>query len=190
MDDDARLQEYLSHHPTAANRTINILVLGAPNSGKRSICSRLAADVFPQGYDPTEDGQYRRQIKLAGARVMVVWTTILADARIMIQSLLRHMVQINEAYVLVYRSADRGTFEPVKGLWQDYIAGEREKLVFVVANGQRDDSVSEREGRELADGLGATFLRMDAKSGDGAAEEDVVAIARAILLHRMRQGTS
>jgi hypothetical protein len=63
-------------------------------------------------------------------------------------------------------------------------------MLFVVANGGDDDVVSsEREGQVLADKLGATFWPMSAKTGHGAGDEEVIAMAKKILLHRLRRGS-
>ena len=59
--DSRRLKDFLASRPLP---TLRILVLGAPGSGKRSTCERLAHGVFPIDRDPTEDGQYRRVVQL------------------------------------------------------------------------------------------------------------------------------
>jgi hypothetical protein len=55
--EDTVLKEYLLRNP---NPTIKILVLGAAQTGKRSLCTRFTADYLPEGHDPKENGQYRR----------------------------------------------------------------------------------------------------------------------------------
>lgn len=191
MDDEARVKEYLSLHTRA---TLRIIVLGATNSGKRSVCNRLAHDLFPVERDPTEDGHYRRLVQLYPSnqgndfRVMLEWTTILTDAAQMIPSVLQYLVRAHEAFILVYRTADRATFEAVEGLWRDHIAGKGEGAVLVVANGgEGNDVVSESEGQDMADKLGATFWQLSAKTGDGAAKEQLVAMAKSILLSNTRR---
>lgn len=191
MDDEKRLKEFFSSYPKP---TLPILVLGAPKSGKRSVCNRLAHDVFPVECDPTEDGHYRRLLQIfpqdygKDFRVMLEWTTILTDAAKMIPSVLQYLVRAHEAFILVYRTADRATFEAVEGLWRDHIAEKRECAVLVVANGgEGNDVVSESEGQDMADSLGATFWQLSAKTGDGAAEEQLVAMAKSILLYNMRR---
>jgi GTPase SAR1 family protein len=198
--DEARLKANLRLHP---NPELNIFVLGAPGSGKRSVCSRIADDVFPQGRDPTEDGTYRRLIQLfppeepaeQGRKkflVMLNWMTILADPALMHADMLRGSVRAHEAFVLVYRTTERGTFEAVEGLWRNWIAGMGEGEVFVVANGGDEgedgvDIVSEDEGRKMAERIGAAFWSLSAKTGEGAGEEQIVNMARAIMLHRIRR---
>jgi hypothetical protein len=189
-EDSRRLKDFLASQPLP---TIRILVLGAPGSGKRSVCEQLAHGVFPIDRNPTEDGQYRRLIELfpqekgSDFRVMVEWTANLGDPKEMIPGILQQMVRDNEAYVLLYRTVDRGTFEAVEELWQQHIAGRTGGKVFIVANGE-EEGVTHTEGKRLAGTLGATFWPLSAKTGDGAGEEQLVAVAKAILLYRHEQG--
>lgn len=197
-DDETRLKTHLRLHP---NPELDIFVLGAPGAGKRSVCSRLADDVFPQGRDPTEEGTYRRMVQLfppeeQGGRksfqVMLNWMTILTDPALMHADMLRGLARAHEAFVLVYRTTERRTFEAVEGLWRDWVDGEGEGEVFVVANGTdgregREDVVSEDEGWEVAQRIGAAFWPLSAKTGEGAGEERIVAMARAILSRRIRR---
>jgi len=190
MSEDTRLKDFLTSQPLP---TLQILVLGAPGSGKRSVCEQIAHGVFPIDREPTENGQYLRIIELFPSeegrdfRVMLEWTTNLADPKEMIPGILQQMVRDNEAHVLLYRTADRGTFEAVEGLWQDHIAGRTGGKVFLVANGE-DEGVTQAEGKQLADRLGASFWLLSAKTGDGAGEEQLIVIAKAILLHRCEKG--
>jgi hypothetical protein len=188
--DDRRLKDSLASQPLP---TIQFLVLGAPGSGKRSVCERLAHGVFPVDRDPTENGQYRRLIELfppeqgKDSSVMLEWTTNLGAPKEMIPGILQQMVRDNEAHALMYRTTDRGTFEAVEVLWREHIAGRTDGKVFLVANGE-DEEVTQTEGRELADRLGATFWPLSAKTGDGAGEEQLINMAKATLLHRYRKG--
>jgi GTPase SAR1 family protein len=198
--DETRLKTHLRLHP---NPELNIFVLGAPGSGKRSVCSRIADDVFSQGRDPTEEGTYRRLLQLfppeepaeQGRKkflVMLNWTTILADPALMHVDMLMGLVRAHEAFVLVYRTTERRTFEAVEGLWRNWIAEKGEGEVFVVANGGNEgedgeDIVSEDEGRKMAERIGAAFWSLSAKTGEGAGEEQIANMARAIMLHRVRR---
>jgi GTPase SAR1 family protein len=188
MSDSSRLKDFLSRHPRP---TLDILVLGAPGSGKRSFCGRLAHDIFPFERDPTEDGQFRRMVQLfppeieKNSGVLCNLTTILADPKEMHSGILRQMVREHEVFVLVYRTSNRATFEAVEGLWRDLIAERGDSMSFVVANGGDDDVVSEREGQVLADKLGATLWPMSAKTGHGAGDEQLAAVAKKILLRRL-----
>jgi GTPase SAR1 family protein len=189
MSDSSRVMDFLSLYPRP---TLDILVLGAPGSGKRSFCGRLAHDLFPFERDPTEDGQFHRMVQLfppeaeRSFHVLCNWTTILADPKEMNPGILQQMVREHEVFVLLYRTSDRATFQAIEGLWRDLIAGRGDSMSFVVANGGDDDVVSGREGQALADKLGATFWPMSAKTGQGAAEQQVAAMAKTILLRRMR----
>jgi hypothetical protein len=188
--DDGHLKEFLASQPLP---TIRILVLGAPGSGKRSVCERLAHGVFPVDRDPTENGQYRRLIGLFPPeqgrefRVMLEWTTNLGDPKEMIPDILQQMVRDNEAHALLYRTLDRRSFEAVEVLWREHIAGRTDGKVFLVANG-KDEEVTQIEARQLADKLEATFWPLSAKTGDGAGEEQLISMAKAILLHRYSKG--
>lgn len=188
--DDRRLKDLLASQPLP---TLRVLVLSAPGSGKRSVCEQLAHGVFPVDRDPTENGQYRRLIELfppeqgRDFRVMLEWTTNLGDPKEMIPSILQQMVRDNEAHALLYRTADRGTFQAVEVLWREYIAGRTDGKVFLVANGE-EEGVTQTEGRQLADSLGATFWPLSAKTGDGAGEKQLINMAKAILLHRHTKG--
>jgi hypothetical protein len=114
----------------------------------------------------------------------------LADPKEMHPGILRQMVREHEVFVLLYRTSHRATFDAIQGLWRDLIAGRGDVMLFVVANGGDDDVVSsEREGQVLADKLGATFWPMSAKTGHGAGDEEVIAMAKKILLHRLRRGS-
>ena len=189
-EDSRRLENFLASKPLP---TIRILVLGAPGSGKRSVCEQLAYGVFPIDRDPTEDGQYRRLIELfppeegRDFRVMLEWTTNLGDPKEMIPGILQQMVRDNEAHALLYRTADRATFEAAERLWREHIAGKTDGNVFLVANGE-DEGVTLTEGRQSADRLGATFWPLSAKTGEGAGEEQLIAMAKAILLYRYEKG--
>lgn len=191
MSEDARrLKDFLASQPLP---TLRILVLGAPGSGKRSVCEQLAHGVFPVDRDPTENGQYRRLVQLfppeegKDFRVVLEWTTNLGDPKEMIPGILQQMVRDNEAHALLYRTADRTTLKAVEGLWQEHIAGRTGGKVFVVANGE-DEGVTQIEGRQLADRLGANFWPLSAKTGDGTGEEQLIVMAKAILLHRCAKG--
>lgn len=189
-EDSRRLKDFLASKPLP---TLRILVLGAPGSGKRSVCEQLAHRVFPIDRDPTEDGQYRRVVQLfppeegRDFRVMLEWTTNLGNPEEMIPGILQQMVRDNEAHALLYRTADRATFEAAEALWREHFAGRRDGNVFLVANGE-DERVTSTEGRQLADILGATFWPLSAKTGEGAREEQLIAMAKAILLHRYYKG--
>jgi len=186
--DSSRLKDFLSLHPRP---TLDILVLGAPGSGKRSVCGRLAYGVFPFERDPTEDWQFRRLVQLFPLEVersfhaVCTWTTILADPKEMIPGILRQIVREYDVFVLLYRTSDRATFEAVEALWRDLIAGRGDCMLFVVANGGDDDVISEREGRFMADKLGATFWPMSAKTGHGAGDEQLAAMAKQMLLRKL-----
>jgi hypothetical protein len=188
--DDDHLKKFLASRPLL---TIRILVFGAPGSGKRSVCERLAHGVFPVDRDPTENGQYRRLIELfppeqgRDFRVMLEWTTNLGNPKEMIPGILQQMVRDNEAHALLYRTADRGTFEAVEVLWREHIAGRTGGKLFLMANGE-DEGVTQIEGRQLAERMGATFWPLSAKTGDGAGEEQLINIAKAILLRRYTKG--
>lgn len=188
--DDDHLKEFLASHPLP---TLQVLVLGAPGSGKRSVCEQLAHGVFPVDRDPTENGQYRRLVELfppeqgRDFRVMLEWTTNLGDPKEMIPGILQQMVRDNEAHALLYRTADRGTFEAVEVLWREHIVGRTDGKVFLVANGE-GEGVTQTQGRQLADRLRATFWPLSAKTGDGAGEEQLINMAKAILLHRYGKG--
>jgi len=56
-----------------------------------------------------------------------------------------------------------------------------------VANGE-DGGVTSTEGQQLANKLGATFWPLSAKTGDGADEEHLIIMAKAILRHRHEKG--
>ena len=189
-EDSRRLKDFLASKPLP---TLRILVLGAPGSGKRSVCEQLVHGVFPTDRDPTEDGQYRRLVELfppgegRDFRVMLEWTTNLGDPKEMITGILQQMVRDNEAHALLYRTADRATFEAAVRLWREHIAGRTDGNVFLVANGE-DEGVTLTEGKQLADKLGATFWPLSAKTGEGAGEEQLIAMAKAILLHRYGKG--
>ena len=189
-EDNRLLKDLLASQPLP---TIRILVLGAPGSGKRSVCEQLAHGVFPDGRDPTEDGQYRRVVELfppeegKNFRVMLEWTTNLGDPKEMTPGVLQLMVRDSEAHALLYRTADRRTFDAVEGLWREHIAGRTDGKVFVVANGE-DEGVTQTEGRQLADKLRATFWPLSAKTGDGTGKEQLIVMAKAILLHRQTKG--
>lgn len=190
MSDDAPMKDFLASQPLP---TLRILVLGAPGSGKRSVCEQLAHGVFPVDRDPTENGQYRRLVQLfppeegKDFHVVLEWTTNLGDPKEMIPGILQQMVRDNEAHALLYRTTDRTTFEAVEGMWREHIAGRTGGKVFVVANGE-DEGVTQTEGQDLAEKLGATFWPLSAKTGDGAGEENLVGVAKAMLLHRHQQG--
>ena len=190
MTEDIRLKDVLASQPLP---TLRLLVLGAPGSGKRSVCEQLAHGVLPVNRDPTENGQYRRLIELfppeegRDFRVKLEWTTNLGDPQEMIPGILQQMVRDNEAHALLYRTADRGTFEAVEMLCREHIAGRTDGKVFLVANGEGEE-VTQTEGRHLADRLGAIFWPLSAKTGDGAGEEQLINMAKAILLHRYRKG--
>jgi hypothetical protein len=97
------------------------------------------------------------------------------------------MVRDNEAHALLYRTADRGTFEAVEVLWREHIAGRTGGKLFLMANGE-DEGVTQIEGKQLAERMGATFWPLSAKTGDGAGEEQLINIAKAILLRRYTKG--
>jgi len=189
-EDSRRLKDFLASRPLP---TLQILVLGAPGSGKRSVCEQLAHGMFPIDRDPTEDGQYRRVVELFPSdggrdfRVMLEWTTNLGDPKEMIPGILQQMVRDNEAHALLYRTADRATFEAVESLWREHIVGRTGGKVFVVANGE-DEGVAPDEGKQLANRLSATFWPLSAQTGKGAGKEQLIAMAKAILLNRHEKG--
>jgi hypothetical protein len=193
MSDSSRLKDFFSLCPRP---TLDILVLGAPGSGKRSFCGRLAHGIFPFERDPTEDGQFRQMVQLFAPEaersfhVLCDWETILADPKEMNPGILQQMVRDHEVFVLLYRTSKRATFDAVEGMWRDLIARRGDVMLFVVANGGDDGVVSEREGQALADKLGAIFWQMSAKTGHGTGDEQLATMAKKILLHRLRRENS
>ena len=189
-EDSCRLKDFLTSRPLP---TLRILVLGAPGSGKRSVCEQLARGVFPVDRDLTEDGQYRRLVPLfppeegRDFRVMLEWTTNLEDPKEMIPSILQQIVHDNEAFALLYRTADRATLDTVGGLWREHIAKRTNGYVFLVADGKAGE-ITPTEGKRLADRLGATFWSLSAKTKVGAGERQLITMTKAILLHRYRKG--
>lgn len=149
-EDSCRLKDFLTSRPIP---TLRILVLGAPGSGKRSVCEQLAHGVLPIDRDPTRDGQYRRLIQLfppeegMDFRAMLEWTTNLGGPKEMIPGIRQQMMRDNEARALLYRPADRATFEAAEGLWQEHIAGRTDGNVFLVANGNEDEGVTPTGGK-------------------------------------------
>jgi hypothetical protein len=133
--------DFLSLHPRP---TLDILVLGAPGSGKRSFCGRLAHDIFPFERDPTEDGQFRRMVQLfppeaeRSFHVLCNWTTILADPKEMNPGILQQMVREHEVFVLLYRTSDRTTFQAIEGLWRDLIAERGDSMSTTWSVGEKD----------------------------------------------------
>lgn len=106
----------------------------------------------------------------------------------MIPGILQQMMRDNEAHALLYRTANRATFEAAEGLWREHIAGRTDGNVFLVTNGDEDEGVDPTEGKQLADRMGATFWPLSAKTGDGAGQEQLIAMAKAILLNRHQKG--
>lgn len=201
--EESLLRSYLTQNPQS---TLEVLVLGAPNTGKRSLCERFTTDTFTHERDPTQTGQHRRLLELfpkssvdakapADPKCQVLLDlTLLGDASNTHPGIVRQMVQDNEAYLLVYSVTDRSSFEAVEGLWRKHVRVGARSLkapLFLVANctdaAQEQRVVTEAEGAELAKKLRAELWPVSAKTGIGCGQGEVSALAQKVLLRRLQR---
>ncbi|KAF4344699.1 37s ribosomal [Fusarium beomiforme] len=161
---------------------VNIIILGAPASGKKSFIRRYCQGVFTDLYDPiTETSGDRRLANITGILTVINLERIPST---FIQSApeSRRIATEADALILLYDGSSIESLEEIQRIWLQVLAphfGEAAPPTAVVA-GKADGAeaagtVWERgagEGRKLSVLLGAKFGVASALWGDGV--KDVV----------------
>ncbi|KAM5352349.1 hypothetical protein ACJ41O_005072 [Fusarium nematophilum] len=175
-----------------AEQVVNIIILGAPASGKKCLIRRYCAGVFTDLYDPiTETSGDRRLAIISGIPTVInlerIPSTFIHSAP---ESL--RVASEADALILLYDGPSAEGLEELRRMRLDvlapYLDGNAPPTAVVAAKadgaaaagGRWDEGM--RKGRELAAGLGAKFGVASALWGDGV--KDAVEELAARVLER------
>ena len=144
-----------------------IVVMGAGAVGKSALTINFVAQQFVDSYDPTIEDSYRRQLHIDDrACVLDILDTAGQEE---FGAMRDQYMRTGEGFLVVYDVTQRSTFDEMK-LFRNQIsrATEDDKTAMVVAANKCDlpphlHEVSEAEGREAVEAMGATFLQTSAK---------------------------
>ncbi|KAL5526048.1 hypothetical protein ACEPAG_7386 [Sanghuangporus baumii] len=125
-------------------REFNAVVLGAGGVGKSALTCRFVKDVFVDGYDPTIEEEYSRELLVDGE-----WTKleVLDTAGAEQFTAFNEMyIKSGMAFILVFSLTQRATLREVDNLRQQIyrIKGPNSKVPIVVV-GTKSDLTAERD---------------------------------------------
>ncbi|ORY67002.1 P-loop containing nucleoside triphosphate hydrolase protein [Pseudomassariella vexata] len=188
----ALVRQYLE---TKTVGTINIYLVGKEDVGKRSLSKRLCWDCYVAKYYHTDDFLCEKYIMIQGHQVKVSLKVKTVDAEghppLNWQACARYLGECH-ACLLVYEVIRRETFERLDSLYDQIVAEEGTSRIpfFVVA--QRTDrsrrywNVTLLEADQFSEDIGAVFLSLSAKTGEGAGEDVLIDIASRAILSRVQ----
>ncbi|KAF5000567.1 hypothetical protein FDECE_11194 [Fusarium decemcellulare] len=174
-----------------AEEIVNIIVLGAPASGKKSLIRRYCTDVFTDLYDPITETSGDRRLAIISGIPTVVNLERIPSTFIQHAPEARRIASEADALILVYDGASAEGFEELRRMRLDVLAPHLEqppptavvasKADGATAAGEKWDE-GMKKGRELAAQLGVKFGVASALWGDGV--KDVVEEVAARVLER------
>ena len=159
--------------------TLKCCVVGLAAVGKSALSLRFVENKFSHEYEPSLQNDYVKKVEVDGhsCTIHILDTAGMDDNEAMKDAIYPQQ----GAFILVYAINDRRSFETIYDLYESIVRRLNEKKVPYVLCGNKVDlaeerEVSEEEGRELAQQIGATFMETSALNGTGVHEAMTTAI--------------
>ncbi|KAH6891281.1 P-loop containing nucleoside triphosphate hydrolase protein [Thelonectria olida] len=179
------IRDYLSQNQQVS---VRVPVLGKEYSGRRGVIQRLVYDHDDYGPDGGDIGEDSMRIQIDGHPVVVELCMYIGAEE---DSCYQRFVRAGDAFLLVYDVAKRDSFESAVRTHRELLGPEQQqgKPVWVCATRSdrppKDWVVSAQEGSEFSRTIGARFLSVSSKTGQGLDEAFVGQIVRKALLNRV-----
>jgi len=155
----------------------NMVIVGAPGSGKSCIVIRFIAGRFVGVYEPTLEDSYRKQIVVDDeAGVVDIFDTAGADDFVLVRDA---FMRDAEGFLCIYAINDPDSFEEVTNLYDHCKrvkdSAEYPRIPCVILANKCDLKTEERkvsteQGVELARSLGAAYFETSALTGANVTE--------------------
>ncbi|KAK3720791.1 RAS2 protein [Vermiconidia calcicola] len=211
-----RYMEFWEGGRSTRHPHIMILLLGYEGVGKRTIGVMLSQDVFLVGYDPTGDERTGMTTYIESKPVRFEGWRESPDPQLSPKTCpygftLYGKARHCEVCFLVYDVTNRQSFEAVRSYYDNFCLErslERVKsrnqccvgdcparppfpgLVFIIANKidreHNEWTVSMEEGEKFCKSIGAEFMPMSARTGEGSGTKVLLEMAHLVLLRRIQ----
>ncbi|KAH7139641.1 P-loop containing nucleoside triphosphate hydrolase protein [Dactylonectria estremocensis] len=186
LEQQATIREYLTNNK---RNPINISVLGASGSGRRSILQKLAFGIVPEEYDPTENGEYRKLVHIEECANRLDFSMLLGGESSTQWAWYQLLVRGGDAFFLVYSVTDRASFEALHEFHSKLFGLDEDgKPVWVLAakmdRPREDWVVSEQEGKAFSRSIGARFRSVSALEGVGLEDDFAAEVVCEVILSK------
>ena len=147
-----------------------IILLGESSVGKTSIITRLTKNRFMELSISTISEYFtEKKIEINGTPLKLeIWDTAGQEKY---RSLIRNYYNGCDAAILVYDIAERNTFNEVQNYWYKEIKKNCPNIILGIAANKFDlferEQVTEKEGKDFANEIGAIFYSTSAKENVG-----------------------
>jgi len=147
-------------------RSFNAVILGAGGVGKSALTGRFIKNTFWEGYDPTIEEYYRKEVVLEGERsTLEVLDTAGAEQ---FAALSETYIKNGSGFILVFSLTQESTLKEVDALREEIYRIKGSVPIVVV--GTKSDLAAEREVSQdtiqgLATKWGLSFYETSAKKG-------------------------
>ena len=152
--------------------SIKITLLGNPGVDKTKIISRYIDDVYEENNTPNIGANYSEKIinKNGKEYELNIWDT---SGQEKFHALGKHFYKDAYIIILVYDITSQESLEHLKTIWYPDLLkyGEKYTILAVVGNNshlyESDNLVDENCAKDFAKEIGATFMLVSAKTGEG-----------------------
>ena len=150
-----------------------VVLLGESKVGKTSFIYLAVKNEFPKDIEPTIAAQFvRKEFNFSGKTVCFdIWDT---PGQAKYREIMKVFFCDAKAILLMYDCTNKASFDELKNYW--YIVTKEkniEPIYFLIEN--KNDLISEKkvddkEGKEFADSIGASFASISCKNNTGIKE--------------------
>lgn len=146
---------------------LKVVVLGVGAVGKSAVTTRFVHDKWAEGYNPTIEDNFRKQLMVG--RYSVLFDIIDTAGQEEWQAMRDQWIRSGEAFIIVYAINQAASFNEVNEFFTqiDIVKEDQVCPIIVVANKcdlEVERQVQAKQGKDLADSKGAAFIEASAKT--------------------------
>jgi len=150
-----------------------IVMLGLGGVGKSSLTIQFISARFYEGYDPTMEDSYRKQVSVDGKDcVLSIFDTAGQEE---FSGIRDQYLRTGDGFVLVFSIIELSSFEKIRTLYENILDVKDSEKVPIVLVGNKCDLVDQRKvpkdkGQALAKEISSEYFEASAKNNTNVAE--------------------
>jgi len=156
---------------TNESTNFKVVILGSTGVGKTCIVNQYLKGEFDENSVTTNGSSYStKEIIVDDQKIILdIWDTAGQEKY---KSLTKYFYKDSKIAIMVYDISEKSTFDELKNFWlgqiQEY--GAKDTIFWVIGNKSDlyiQEEVSENEGKQFAESIGASFKQTSAKNNLG-----------------------
>ena len=150
-----------------------VVLLGESKIGKTSFISLAVKNELPKNIEPTIAAQFvRKEFNFSDKTVKFdIWDT---PGQAKYRKVIKVFFADAKAILLMYDCIDKASFDEVKNFWYGLTKEKNINPIYFLIENKNDliseRKVDEKEGKEFADSIGASFTSISCKNNTGIKE--------------------